>query len=67
MIVKGTLYMALLLSLGGLIACEAEPERIVTHRSNCEVCHLPRDDTGSPHGIEQAHPWAHLWPDAATS
>ncbi len=34
-------------------------ERVV-HRANCEVCHLPRDESGTPHGIEAAHPWVEL-------
>lgn len=32
----------------------------VVHRSNCEVCHLPRDENDQIHGIEEAHPGVEL-------
>ncbi|MGB0591459.1 MAG: hypothetical protein ACPGU1_17435 [Myxococcota bacterium] len=54
------LRLALLSLLTALTACEAAPERVVAHRPNCEVCHQPRDEEGSPHGIEQAHPWSEV-------
>ena len=37
-----------------------QPEEQVSHRSNCLVCHQPRNDEGIPSGIEEAHPWAPL-------
>ena len=32
----------------------------VSHRSNCEVCHMPLDDEGVPQGIKNAHPFEEL-------
>ncbi|MEW5847414.1 MAG: hypothetical protein AB2A00_01325 [Myxococcota bacterium] len=32
-------------------------EEVVVHRDNCLVCHQPRDESGTPRGIEEAHPW----------
>ncbi len=45
-------------SVHGLTGCE--PERVVRHRDNCNVCHQPLDDRGVPAGLEVAHPWAEL-------
>ena len=57
---RGTSSVLLALAVSGLLGCDSEPERVVAHRPNCEVCHQPRDETGTPHGIEEAHPWAEV-------
>lgn len=37
-----------------------EPEKVVRHRDNCNVCHQPLDIHGMPAGLEEAHPWEKL-------
>lgn len=42
-----------------LVSCsETRTEFRVLHRSACEVCHRPLDESQTPNGIEDAHPWA---------
>ncbi|MBK6516746.1 MAG: cytochrome c3 family protein [Polyangiaceae bacterium] len=53
----------LALVLAGLAptpGCHDVLEERVLHRSACEVCHKPLDATGTPHGIEDAHPGVSL-------
>ena len=40
-----------------LMSCSQPVEEIVVHRSNCLTCHRPLRPSGTPHGIEEAHPW----------
>jgi hypothetical protein len=43
---------------GAVTGCEVE--EVTLHRDNCNVCHQPLDDTGTPTGLEESHPWAKL-------
>lgn len=55
---RATAYLAAFLPL--VAACEAPTRTVTVHRSNCQVCHAPRDADGQVHGIEQAHPGVEL-------
>ncbi|MDP6943809.1 MAG: hypothetical protein QF464_06625, partial [Myxococcota bacterium] len=57
--VVASLLLAVAVS-AGLSGCKEVIEDRVVHRSNCEVCHQPRDEEGVPAGIEEAHPWLKL-------
>lgn len=57
-VASGLLALAALAPLfaGGLSLSACEPEPVVLHRDNCNVCHQPLDAAGHAAGLENAHP-----------